>query len=376
MNNCKSKSKICHICIIVFLSLFLAVSAYTAGCTQKKPTQTYAPKVLVLDDCDSDNDTETPPRGDKVLMLDSNGELLNTINGFKIKTRFGENKVISVSEDGRFFAVCENADNKLTIIETSTGQEYWSATWPSKAINTAVFCNNILYAANPNVVLALDINKKSITEIEGLWDGTWFDFAFDKQNNCIWAGGMNIRKYDMDFKTILNVNSIFDTSIAGVFSIDITSDGSAWAAVKEAAEKNGLENMLVKISPDGNVIKTIKLDIGPFCICVDKSDDSIWVTGMSSGKDYSKIGDEWPETLTELYEKIETDVKTFTHKYNSQGDRIVELGKGGYSMDIDPADKSVWIAGRDSIIHSSSTGDIISEYNNVSKQHKWIAVIK
>ena len=187
---------------------------------------------------------------------------------------------------------------------------------------------------------------------------------------------MNIRKYDLKFKSILEVNSIKDISIASVSSIGIATDGSVWAAFKEAKDGDQEGNMLVKISLDGKVIKNIEYDKKPFCVCIDKSDNSVWVTGMTILKDFSRLGDEWPSTLSGFYETIETEVETFTHKYNSKGERILELEKGGYSIDIDPSDKSVWIGGHDSIIHYSSKGDLIKENKDVSKQKKWIVVVK
>ncbi|MBN1972088.1 MAG: hypothetical protein JW787_00500 [Sedimentisphaerales bacterium] len=381
MNSSKSESKNRkqkHICLMLILILFLTLSISINGCSRKKTSETYDVKILVLDNCGGDNNTETPPSGDEVLMLDSKGNILKKISGFQVKDSYHANRAISVSEDGRFFAVCEEAANKLSIYETSTGLEYWSAVWPEKSVHSAIFFGNTLYAVNQTTVMALDLNKKSINEINRFWEGVWLDFAFDKKNDCLWAVGLNVRKYSMDFKRLLMIGSILgDKSVAGVFSVDIASDGSVWAAAGDVVQMDGLENQLLKISPDdGNIVKTIKLDICPSCIRVDKSDDSVWITGIKSDKDYKKIVEEWPETLTELDEVIETDVITYTHKYNSNGDRIIESEKGGYSLVIDPSDKSAWIAGHDSIIHFSNTGDIIDEYKNVSKRQKWIALVK
>lgn len=361
-------------CIILCFGFLWAFSFYLTGCSEKKPSQKYSANVLVLDDCDDDNNAQTPPGGDRVLILDPNCELLDTIDGLQVKTRFGENKPLSISEDGRFFAVCENSAKKVTVFSTSTGQEYWSKSWPDKTMNSVKFVNNTLYASNQTTLMVMDIGKKSVKEINGFWGGTWIDLVFDKKNKCFWAAGSVVTKYNKEFEPVFQISSICDRKIAAAFSIDVTSDGSVWIAVREVIAKDGLENKLLKISPEGDITKTIQLDVCPYCLSVDQSDDSIWVTGMTSSKDYTKVGDEWPETLTELNETIASDIKTYTHKYNSEGDRIVEMEKGGYSIAIDPFDKSVWIAGRNSIIHSSGSGDIINEYNNVSKQYKWIAL--
>ena len=377
MNNGKcNPERRWFVCRILLSCLFAGVCVYISGCSREEPSPTYSPKVLVLDDCDGDDDLETELGGDVVLMLDSSGNLLKRIGNFKVRTHLSENKAISVSDDGGFFAVCESAAKKLTICETSTGREYWSQTWPDQSPKSADFFSGTLYGINQALVLEINVKKKSERKIDKFWDGSWLDFTVDADNNYIWAAGLNVRKYTMDFVTVFSVDSAFDTSIACAFSVDTTSEGSAWVAVREVRESNGLENKLLKISPDGEVSRTINLNIAPYCLRVDRSDNSVWVTGFTSGKDYSKIGDEWPETLAELNELIETDVQTYTYKYNSSGERIVDLDKGGYSIDIDPSDKSVWIGAHESVIHCSRTGEILSEYTDVSSRNKWVAVVK
>ncbi|MBN2589807.1 MAG: hypothetical protein JXA96_08085 [Sedimentisphaerales bacterium] len=374
--NSKREKYSCIILLVIFSIILI-------GCSKKKSSETDKPgtydvKVLVLDDCGIISDSNEQSKTDSVLMLDSGGKLLKKIDGFQVKEGYGENKAISVSEDGRFFVVCEDGARKLSIYETSTGSEYWSHTWPDRVVHTAVFFNNTLYVYGTRFIMSIDVSeigKKDIKEIGGYWNGVWLDVAFDKKNNSIWAVGSIIRKYNLDFEQEFQIGSVFDSSVAGAFSVDTTSDGSAWVAVQEVIERNNLENQLLKISSDGKIIKTIQLDVIPICVCVDKSDDSVWVTGMTSNRDYSKIGDEWPETLTELNEAIKTDVQTYTHKYNANGDKILELDKGGYSIVIDSTDKSAWVACHDSIVHYSDTGEIINEYKDVSKQHKWIALV-
>lgn len=371
MSYLKKKTYLCVIFVFI-------LSVFIPGCSRKESLGNYDVKVLVLDDCGIVSETEKESKTDEILMLDSEGKLLRKIDGFQVKENYGQNKVVSVSEDGRFFAVCEAEARKLSIYETSTGTEYWSHIWPDRTVHIASFFNNTLYAAGTRFIMSIDVDeigKKDIEEINKFWNGVWLDFAFDKKNNSIWAVGSIIRKYNLDFEQEFQIGSAFDSSVAGAFSVDTATDGSAWVAVQEVIEINDYENKLLKVSSDGNIIKTIQLDVIPNCVCVDKSDDSVWVTGMTSNRDYSNIGDEWPETLTELNAAIKTDVRTYTHKYNANRDRILELDKGGYSIAIDPADKSVWVACHDSIVHYSDTGEIINEYKDVSEQHKWIALV-
>ncbi len=371
ISNLKTKIYLCVIFVFI-------ISALITGCSQKKSQENYDVKVIILDDCGILSETNEQSKTDEILMLDSEGKLLKKIDGFQVKESYGQNNAVSVSEDGRFFAVCEDEARKLSIYESSTGTEYWSNTWMDRTIHIAKFFNNTLYAAGTRFIMSIDadeIGKKDMEEINKFWNGVWLDFAFDKKNNSIWAVGSIIRKYNLDFEQEFQIGSLLDSTVAGAFSVDTATDGSAWVAAQEVLEINDYENKLLKISSDGNIIKTIQLEVIPNCVCVDKSDNSVWVTGMSSNRDYSNIGDEWPETLTELNAAIKTDVRTYTHKYNADGDRILELDKGGYSIVIDPADKSAWVACHDSIVHYSDTGEIINEYKDVSVQHKWIALV-
>jgi hypothetical protein len=363
-------------CIYIILSavLFILSFSLVTGCSKKSPVQKINAKIFVLDD--SNDNTMTQKQECNVLILDKNCKLIKKAGGFKVKGDLSKQKVISVSEDNRFFAVCEDAANKLSIYETSTGEEYKSITWPERSVNSAIFFKDKIYAVNQTIALVIDFRKGSFKEVNTFWEGPCYDFVFDKKNNCIWTVGLRIIKYDMSFESLFEVDEVFDRSIARAFSVDVTSDGSIWTAIREITKRNGSENKLVKISPDGDIIETVPLELTPVCICIDKSDNSIWVTGTTSEKDYARIDEQWPETLSQFYETVEANVKTFTNKYNLRGELIVKLGKGGYSIDIDSSDRSVWIAARDSIIHSSSDGDIIGEYKDVSNKQKWISVVK
>jgi hypothetical protein len=112
----------------------------------------------------------------------------------------------------------------------------------------------------------------------------------------------------------------------------------------------------VKISPEGNIMKSIDLDFSPMRVRIDKSDGSVWTTGMRKEQDFSTIGDEWTKTLDELNDLVNTKIETFTCKYDSEGNRILVTSDGGYSIDLDQSDSSAWIAGRKNIWHYSARG--------------------
>jgi len=96
---------------------------------------------------------------------------------------------------------------------------------------------------------------------------------------------------------------------------------------------------------------------------------------MRKERDFSGIGDEWPETLDELNGLIETKIETFTCKYDSEGNWIFETREGGYSIELDQSDRSVWVAGKESIWHCSATGRNIISFAGPSDGQKCLAIV-
>lgn len=119
-------------------------------------------------------------------------------------------------------------------------------------------------------------------------------------------------------------------------------------------------------------MKKIDINFSPYSICVDKTDGCLWATGLLY-RDLSKIDDKWPETLTELYKS--TVIESHTQKYDSVGNLLLSIDKGGYSIEIDHSDNSLWIAGQKSILHYSNKGEKLAEYTGFSEGQKWLAVI-
>ena len=364
--NKKNISKEYLYIILIFICLFVS------SCNQKKP-ETYDTKVLVLNDCDNDNNPETIPPGDSLLMLDANGEIVNKIEGLQIKKAANNASVICVSEDSQYFAVCENAANKVTIFETSTGKEYRSAKWLDKSFSSVEYANNLLYAYNSSCILPMDINDMNDEDADEYWFTYLSNTKFDKADNSIWVTGIDIRRFDYKFNLLAKIESIDNLSMRNIVSIDIDSQGFCWIAFSNQEENY---SNLVKLSPQGDIIKNIQLDAAVDFIIIDKSDNNVWITSITSNKDYSLIGDEWPDTINELHDTIQTNLITYTYKYDSNGTEILKINKGGYSLDIDPSDSSIWIAGYDNIIHCSSDGGIIKEVPDTFGEKKWIAIVK
>jgi len=360
-----SKQSIIHLLI---LALILIPASQPILASQESPSETGA-MVLVLEDCDSRNETSTYIPLDNVSLLNPKGKLVRKFYGLNITSTIKGCKKISASQDGRFFVVCENVPNRLTMYETATRKKLWSL-WMD--FNSAVFANDLIYAVNRNNRFAID-DKGTI--IKHLRIGG-FDIAVDPDHDCLWIVGRDIKKCNLDFqmlfKTELELGLHYNT---GAFSVDFNSDGSAWIAEQNVFEKNDDKNQLVKRSLDGSIQKIIDLDFAPIRVRVDRSNGSVWTTGMTKEQDFSGIGDEWPETLDELNKLVKTNIETFTRKYDAEGNLIFEISEGGYSIELDQSDPSVWIAGKANIWHYSANGRQLASYTGSSDCQKWLAII-
>jgi len=325
--------------------------------------------ILVLEDCDSDNKLSTYPYGDTASLLNSKGELIRKFRGFSIHgASFNGPRNISVSEDGRFYIVCQIVPGKLTMCETTTRRELWTL-WID--IESAVFANNLIYAVNRNNVFTID-NTGTIVKHARLGG---FDIAVDTKHDCLWIVGSDVKKCNLDlqleFKTMLTL----DNNKTGAFSVDFDPIGSVWIAEQNHRQKYGSKNRLVKRSLYGSILKKIDLDFSPTYVRIDRSDGSVWTTGIIKERDLSGIDDEMPETLDELNELIKTKIETFTRKYDSEGNLILEMGDGGYSIELDQSDRSVWIAGKKNIWHFSASYQHLATYTGSSDCQKWLAII-
>jgi hypothetical protein len=92
-------------------------------------------------------------------------------------------------------------------------------------------------------------------------------------------------------------------------------------------------------------------------------------------EDYSRIGDDWPETVAELDKLVDVGVQTYTCKYDSDGDLLLKSTCGGQSIEVDPSDGSVWITDGKSILHYSSTGANLAASTGPSGRAKWLAIV-
>jgi hypothetical protein len=352
---------------LVILSSVLMPGSRQILASEGAPNEAGA-MVLVLEDCDSDNKLSTPPNGDEVSLLNSRGELVRKFHGLSITSAFNGPRKISVSKDGCFYVVCESVPGKLTMYETATHRELWTLWMDFKS---AVFTKDLIYAVNTHNAFAID-NTGTIVKHARLGG---LDITVDTKHDSLWIVGEDVKKCNLDlqlkFKTKLTLNN----NKTGAFSVDFDPIGSVWIVERNIDYKYGSKNRLVKRSLYGSILKKIDLDFSPNYVRVDRSDGSVWTTGITKEQDFSRISDELPETLVELKELIITKTKIFTCKYDSEGNWIFVLSKGGCAIELDQSDGSAWIADRKNIWHLSANGRRLASYTGSSNCQKWLAII-
>ena len=350
---------------LLMLALFLIPGSRRILASEEKPDG-HGSMLMVLEDCDSDNKLSTEPYGDTVSLLNSRGELIRVVAHDLIITNGCGG--LSISDDGRFFAICERASNTLTVYETATGIKRWSLLG---FFNSAAFANGLIYTTGGGSIFAID-NTGTIVKhnrVGGL------DIAVDTKHDCLWIAGLDVKKFNLDLQLKFRTKLTLDNIKTGVFSVDFDPIGSVWIAERNIDYESGSKNRLVKRSLYGGILKQIDLDFSPTHIRVDRFDGSVWTTGLIEERDLSGIGDEMPETIDELNKLIKTNIKTFTRKYDSEGNWIFEITEGGYAIELDQSDGSAWIGDKTNIWHYSANGRQIGSYAGTPGARKWYAVI-
>ena len=268
-----------HIIIHIMLASVLMLGPRLSLASEETPNEAGA-MVLMLENSDSNNKMSTFPHGDEVSLLNSKGELVKKFHGLEIQNTYSGCKKISASEDGRFFVVCEYAPGKLTMYETATRKELWIL-WMD--FNSAVFANDLIYAVNRHNLFAIDY-KGTIVKHSRLGG---FDIAVDKNHDCLWIVGSDVKKCNLDFQMVFKARLKlgFDNN-TGAFSVDVNPDGSVWIAEQNVFEKYGSKNQLVKRSLSGSIQKTIDLNFSPIRVRIDRSDGSVWTTGRINERDF------------------------------------------------------------------------------------------
>jgi len=357
-----------YVVAAVILAVLLPVVVLAAQ-KSTHPSASNDARILVLDN--SDSDFRNPPFDDKVLILTREGAIIKKIGGLNTSQQIGGSRVVTTSEDGRFFVVCENVADKITAYDTSTAEVLWSQ---PGTFTAAAISSNVVYALGTDdkiygtKLVAIDKTGRIIKQSKA----AGADIVIDPNAGCIWLVGGDIKKCDMNLKVIRKIDAIEWCAS----SVDLNPDGSIWVAEREHIQSGG-QNRLLKISPKGDIMRSIPLKMSPMCVRVDESDGSVWTAGiyMRTTTWPALVWQGWRPRLTK---REKYDISAYgSFKFSAEGEPLVELKEGGWcSIDLDPSDGSVWIAGKSRLFKYSREGKKLGTYRGVSNDQKWISVIR
>ena len=340
-----------HCLAAVIFSILLPV----LGCSPNTspvsaPASVSGSVVLLLDGAGID--TKEPSFDYAVFSVTQDAGLGKITDGFSICETIGGCRSLSLSNDGRFFLVCENKGARISSYETETGRQLWTKGGEFTA--AVVSPSGSIYALfNPGSIDTGELLLLDNTgEIRKREDINGFDLVFDSKHGILWVVGQSIKQCGPELDLMLILAPIKWCAV----SVDVCTDGSVWVAERAHSQFYG-NNRLLHISPSGDILKTIDLDISPGCLRVDQSDDSVWVTLFGHRK-YLKWYHVWART----------------RKYDAAGNLLLSINQGGFTLDIDQTDGSIWLAGKKTFHHYSSGGRKLAEYAGVSSGQKYVAV--
>jgi hypothetical protein len=340
-----------------------------------KPSVLSLARILVLDDADEDFRALHPK--DCVYAF-PNGKRIRKITDLNIAQTIGGGRSLSSAPNGEFFVACENVAHHITACGTQTARRLWRL---DGVFNTAtVSRDGLVYALTSADIYgdeAIVINTNGVIKTRAKIGG--FDLVLDEQRKALWTVGAKIKKCDLD------LNPLWEGNLIGwcAVSVDLNSDGSVWVAEREHPNVNGSQDRLLKISPDGALLKDLKLDFSPMCLRVNPADGSIWVTGRGYRDSKSGRMLNWIEKRIG-HLPIGKGARDFlmrghtwsrTDRRDREGNLLQRFKEGGHSIAIDPADNSVWAAGYGNLRHYSSDGAKRGHLGGLSKSQSYVTVL-
>jgi hypothetical protein len=335
--------------------------------------------VLVLEDCDTNY--QTPPFHDAVTLFDPLGKPRRGVSDINIAETIGGHRALSAAPDGRSFTVCENVGDKLTAYRANTGEPLWSLSLKDEFDAATMSSNGRVYALTSAGTIAgketMVIDQEGHIVKRASVGG--FDLALDPDRNALWLAGKNIKKCDLELNVLLELDLVKWCAV----SVDLDRDGSVWIAERQHPNVRQSTNRIFKISPSGQLLKSVGLTFSPNCLRVDRSDGSVWVTGLASRLPVTKrlldalekrtghlpTGQRLRDFLTR------PRVEFYTLNYSQDGALQREIGRGGFSLDLDQSDGSLWIAGMDKVFHYSRQGKALARSGAMSSCQKYIVVV-
>ena len=365
------------IALLVAFTVVSSLAFLTWRRVSNVPPTTTGSTVLLLDDCDSD--FKNPPFEDAVKTFGPQSKLVKAVGDLNIAQTVGGCRALAVSPDGSFYLVCENVADKLTAFETKTGKKLWSlagqfrsAVISKQGMAYVSMSDGTIYGKG---VVIID-RAGEIVKQKG--DVSGFEVALDNDSETLWLAGADIKRCNLELEVLMTCDPIGWCAV----SLDVDGDGSIWAAERSHPNVSGSKDRLLRISPKGEILKSIDLDWSPLCVRVDRTEGSVWATGvrgrpnrlsnLPARLDSIHLGWIAGSWLRNLLQRGRAD--EVTQKYNRHGKRLLQIEHGGNSIELDPADRSVWIAGLKKLWHYTASGGKLAGYGGVSDSQKWVAV--
>lgn len=315
--------------------------------TEMPPTDIY---VWIIED--TDPDWENPPFDDTLTIIDIHGSVVNTGSGFHVLGGFGGGRPIAVFPDGSSALVVEGGllsahlypDIPATITRLDlSGTAIWSVEVAANAVDLSSSGDAYVLTDAGNIhgdsILLLDPEDGSMIREE---DFGGIDLVVDDAHDAVWIVGSDIDKLNLNLEHEFTIDPIEWTA----FSIDFSSDGSVWVGEGQHPEVPGSARNLLKISPDGEILQTIPLERRPYCIAVDRSDDSLWVTTHQG-----------------------------VQKLDQNGSSILMIDDPARCVRVDQRDGSAWVAFYyGTVVRYSRDGVELATTSVFQNDEKWIGV--
>jgi len=298
------------------------------------------PMVYILEN--SDPDWTNPPFEDKLTIINPlTHTKVQTLSGFNFAQTVGGQRRIASSDNGQAVVICDKVAQHLLKYDVS-GNLVFDLSRNIHSIDVAE--NSDIYALTTiNTIYGdkiLLLNSEGAVLDEASFGG--FDVAVDDNSNSVWIVGADIKRLNKELVEQFTVDPIGWVAV----SVDFNSSGDAWVAEREHSQIQGSQNRLLKISKDnGSILETIDLSFSPFCLSVDRSDNSFWVASSNGLLKYDQNGNELMQ--------IETN------------DR--------WSVKVSQNDGSVWVAGYGNVNHYARDGVLISEIPGFSNDQAYVA---
>src|SRR5262249_26344942 len=159
----------------------------------------------------------------------------------------------------------ENVGKHIIAYETQTGRRLWSLEGEFTA--AAVAPDGTVYGVVSAGMIYGDhtVLVDKAGHITKTASAAGCDIALDSAHQAVWLVGKTIKKCDLDLNVLHEIKPVKWCAV----SVDVCPDGSIWVAEREHPNVAQSADRILKISADGQIVKTIPLEWSPLCLRVD-----------------------------------------------------------------------------------------------------------